>query len=934
MKNMKKFITLCGFLVLGSIACGDADVVKAEAINEQTADTSGYTITIPSDVDIDKDSGKGSFAVTGKVKAQSTIDVSIQSKNGYKLKDKNGELPYSIDKKSFSIDNSRSASDIPLNEEFNIVSKTNTKVSGYYTDSLTFDITGKKHEYRLDVNGSLDGGGAGDGTLSGYGIFDVYVDGKLVKKDADDFCQCIPYGSVWELKNIRSLDGYHYEESVKVPTKGVIGENVEDITSTYRTTHVNLKFYTNKLTINYHADGATKLLDWSTKPDSYKDISGVDIFHSTTDIYGVAYSNGVAGLTDAYRLSGKQGYKVLDGYWKINKTGEQKYSDNIGFKNTENCAEYLGVLKELNKGDVTIDLYPIWEPLLNTITYDANGGTLSTAKTQQFYTGTSYKAPENSKSFSGTSTDDCEDLGYYNYLFGNKLTISTKIRFNSSDDTLPQKLQEFFCNYEWGGFGLGLGEDARPYFSVFRENKDDYDILRSKTKIKPNETYCITGVYDGPNNTMSIYINGEKTNTIQLSTTDNPNIKVSPLGLSLGGNPIVGDHYSNLTKGDIWKCGLWRNTLSDVEVMEMYKTDALPEGSFISRDYSAPKKTYYLFDGWYTQPTGGNKVTTGTIINSSMTLYAHYKPILSFINYDSNDGNGVMQSKTILSTDKTNLSKNIFTKDGYTFKGWLASRKYKSNVEYLYVNPNGGGGWFEKGAQPSGWSKLYLLSDEEPIYLISAYDGLTLTFHAQWEKAYSAGTVLNIEGTEYTVIEQKENNKYLVMMNKSIGNLRILQSGSRSDGQNVNTYEGSTIDEHLENDWYNGLPSSLKAAILPINIKQASYATKNDSNSKQEAGPNGQIYNEINRHVYLPSVDDIGKVVDLKNLDKVKSFLNETSIWTRDSFQGIAFYMEYLDAYSGSLDYNSVGYFYGVRPAFVIDLSKIEATAVDTVNYK
>lgn len=76
---------------------------------------------IPSKVNIDKNTGKGSFAVTGKVKVQSTIDVSIQSKNGYILKDKNGELPYNIDKKSFSIDNSRSASDIPLNEEFNIV---------------------------------------------------------------------------------------------------------------------------------------------------------------------------------------------------------------------------------------------------------------------------------------------------------------------------------------------------------------------------------------------------------------------------------------------------------------------------------------------------------------------------------------------------------------------------------------------------------------------------------------------------------------------------------------------------------------------------------------------------------------------------------------------------------------------------------------------
>lgn len=757
-------------LMFAGMALGGIHIANAQNNGNPEIDNSRYTVMIPSEVNIDKNTGKGSFAVTGKVKAQSTIDVSIQSKNGYKLKDKSGELPYNIDKKSFSIDNSRSASDIPLNEEFNIASKTNTKVSGYYTDSLSFDITSESYKYRLDVNGNLNENGWGDGRLDDFGRFDVYLNGKLVKENAEDFCEPIPYGTTWEIKNIRSLDGYRYKESSDIRTKGVAGDVVEwegDLlgdASIYRITYVNLKFYSNKLTINYHADGATKLLDWSTKPESYKGISDVDIFHSTTNTYGTAYSNGAGGLTDVDRLSGKQGYKVLSGHWKINKTGEQKYSDNIGFKNTENCAEYLGVLNELKKNDVTVDLYPIWEPLFNTITYDANGGTLSTTKIQQFYTGTPYKTPENSKSFSGTSTDDCEDLGYYNYSFGNKLTISIKIRFNSSDDTLPQKSQEFFCNYEWRGFGLGLGEDARLFFSVYRENKDDYDILRSKTKIKPNETYWITGVYDGPNNMMSIYINGEKTNIVQLSETDNPNIKVSPWGLSLDGNSTGGCHYNNLTKGDIWKCGLWQNALSDEEVMKMYKTDTLPEGSFISRDYSAPKKTYYLFDGWYTQLTGSNKITTGTIINSSMTLYAHYKPILSFINYDSNEGTGVKQSETILSSDKAILSKNIFTKDGYTFKGWIASREYKSNVEYLYVNPNGGGGWFEKGKQPSGWNELYLFSDQDAIYLTSAYDGLTLTFHAQWEKAYSAGTVLNIEGTEYTVIEQKDNDEYLVIV--------------------------------------------------------------------------------------------------------------------------------------------------------------------------
>lgn len=366
---MKKFITLCGFLILGSIACGDADVVKAEAINEQTTDTFGYTIIIPSDVDIDKDSGKGSFAVKGKVKAQSTIDVSIQSKNGYKLKDKNGELPYSIDKKSFSIDNSRSASDISLNAEFNIVSKTNTKVSGYYTDSLTFDITDKKYEYELDVNGNLDENGCGDGSLTKFGRFDVYIDGKLVKKDADDFCQCIPYGSTWELKNIRGLDGYHYEESLKIPTKGVIGKNIEDRTDKYRTTCVNLKFYTNKLIINYHADGAQT---WNNFQNIVQDVSNKDIVYSETKNYGDTFDS-QDGLVNVNRLT-KKGYTAVANTWIIQELENKKVMDNVGLAKSQDVAEYCGVLDSFKKNDTTIDLYPEWIPNKYTLTLNPNGG--------------------------------------------------------------------------------------------------------------------------------------------------------------------------------------------------------------------------------------------------------------------------------------------------------------------------------------------------------------------------------------------------------------------------------------------------------------------------------------------------------------------------------------------------------------------------------
>ena len=651
MKNMKKFITLCGFLILGSIACGDADVVKAEAINEQTTDTSGYTITIPSDVDIDKDSGKGSFAVTGKVKAQSTIDVSIQSKNGYKLKDKYGELPYNIDKKSFSIDNSRSASDIPLNEEFNIVSKTNTKVSGYYTDSLTFDITSKKYEYLLDVNGSLDGGGAGDGSLSGYGMFDVYVDGKLIKKDVDDFCTCIPYGSTWELKNIRGLDGYHYEESLKGPTKGIAGENIEwegysdkftDKTTICRSSYTTLKFYSNKLTINYHADGAQSWKTANVNNASEIDVTGKDIMETEALKYDELYSEDAEKqhFCSIARIK-RDGYTAKANTWKVGQNGSLEVQDNKILQKAQDVAKYCGVLNEFKKNDTTIDLYPIWIPNNYTLTYDLNGGSFNAPTTQLF-------------------------------KYGSGDAISSEI----------------------------------------------------------------------------------------------------------------------------------------------------------------PIKTGYDFVGWKW-------------------------------------GDVTMQPEDTI---------------------------------------------------PKGWGNF------------------TLT--AQWLKVYPMGTVLNIDGIEYMTVERKESGKYLVMTTRNIEN-RSFQSTNREDMECQNVYEGSEIDVYLENEWYNNLSSAMKVSIQSNNIKQVSYIqTFDNSNIKDETGYTGEPYNTISRHVFLPSVEEIGCITDLKNPDKVKAFLNEDNIWTRDSSKGYQyghFYSNYGSMFygnSGSLNYNYVYEKSGIRPAFVIDLSKIDYTVTGTVNYK
>ena len=192
MKNMKKLITLCGFLVLGSIACGDVDNVKAEAVNNQATDTSGYTITIPSDVDIDKDSDKGSFAVTGKMDAQTELDVTVNSQNGYKLKCGSKSIDYTLDKQSFHVDNIKSSNMKSFNENFDAtLSYTDMNFSGSYKDKLKFNIESNVYIYKLDLNSILDG--VNNYSVHDYGTADIYINGKKVADDVSDWMGTVHY---------------------------------------------------------------------------------------------------------------------------------------------------------------------------------------------------------------------------------------------------------------------------------------------------------------------------------------------------------------------------------------------------------------------------------------------------------------------------------------------------------------------------------------------------------------------------------------------------------------------------------------------------------------------------------------------------------------------------------------------------------------------
>lgn len=278
----------------------------------------------------------------------------------------------------------------------------------------------------------------------------------------------------------------------------------------------------------------------------------------------------------------------------------------------------------------------------------------------------------------------------------------------------------------------------------------------------------------------------------------------------------------------------------------------------------------------------------------------------------------------------------------------------------------------------------------------------TLTFKAQ--NGYATGTVLEIEGMKFIVMSQTDDDTYMLIDGESLGNMQyqpnVDSDGNykvgtyetpdekRPDGQYSNTYEGSYIDNYLENTWYKQLPEKLQKAILATDIKQAAYNNTSPNpkwrwfdpnggsngdwyynegtteNPKwviwykanipddaqgayplncwkySEKGYNNTTYNTISRHVFLPSVEELSNLVDLNNANKVYNFLKGTNnslyhMWFRDSNSSSPRYALGLTYYDRSLSHDNVtNPWIGVRPAFTVDLSTVSVSVVDSVNYK
>ncbi len=106
--------------------------------------------------------------------------------------------------------------------------KNQSKDVGLVTSSFTV-----KNKYYLDVNGLLDGANAGN--TSGYGTFDVYINGVQKANDATDYYVQWPAGTKYEIKDIKATGSHVYNGVAEGSLSGTMGSSKVNIRLSFST---------------------------------------------------------------------------------------------------------------------------------------------------------------------------------------------------------------------------------------------------------------------------------------------------------------------------------------------------------------------------------------------------------------------------------------------------------------------------------------------------------------------------------------------------------------------------------------------------------------------------------------------------------------------------------------------------------------------------
>ena len=215
--------------------------------------------------------------------------------------------------------------------------------------------------------------------------------------------------------------------------------------------------------------------------------------------------------------------------------------------------------------------------------------------------------------------------------------------------------------------------------------------------------------------------------TISVKTDGNGTASASPAKAAAGteitltATPNTGHHFKEwqVISGNVTiKDNKFTMPDSDVEVKAVFEKDAPAPTEFIvtfdgnggtpsvgsmtttnqklSSLPSASRSGSYSFDGWYTEKSGGTKITTDTVFHANTTVYAHwtytgggggsYNPPVTYytLRFETGGGSDIPSVQGTYNT-YIDLTQYVPTWRGHTFIGWYSERSLTNKVSGVYL---------------------------------------------------------------------------------------------------------------------------------------------------------------------------------------------------------------------------------------------------------
>lgn len=157
---------------------------------------------------------------------------------------------------------------------------------------------------------------------------------------------------------------------------------------------------------------------------------------------------------------------------------------------------------------------------------------------------------------------------------------------------------------------------------------------------------------------------------------------------------MVTDKSKYKIVGDSTLYAHWRINEKKVYIVNFNKNDDSGEIESIKIEYGSkygvlptPTRTGYIFEGWYTLPTGGNEVTDETDYNidGDSILYAHWSNAKYKVIFNANGGDCEPDTMEV-EYEKKYGTLPLPTREGYVFDGWhtlpVGGSKVTDETEY------------------------------------------------------------------------------------------------------------------------------------------------------------------------------------------------------------------------------------------------------------